>query len=64
MKVRQIYTVIREYETKDSREEVEQHAVFVQDEAGEFLYGGGSGEESISVVTMVKPQNRKEWSQL
>lgn len=47
MKIREIYTVIRDYETDDLEEE-RGHMLHVLDETGEFLYGGG-GDEELSV---------------
>lgn len=64
MKVRLIFTVIREFETPENREELKGTLAHVQDEAGEFLYGGSNHEESIGVTMMVKPRNRSEWSQI
>jgi hypothetical protein len=50
MKIREIYTVIREhtYHESDLVEDIKSHCVFVMDETGEFLYGGG-GDEELSV---------------
>lgn len=48
MKIREIYTVVREYET-DNLEEEQGHLLHVLDETGEFLYGGGGGHEQLSV---------------
>jgi len=47
MKIREIYTVIREYEI-DNLEEERGHFLHIQEDMGEFLYGGG-GDEELSV---------------
>jgi len=51
MKIREIYTVIREYthHENDLMDDIKSHYLFVSDETGEFLYGGGGGEEELSV---------------
>jgi hypothetical protein len=48
-KIRQTFTVVREYETTDSLEDIQKRAFWVSDEAGEFLYGDSSSNETISV---------------
>lgn len=48
MKIREIYTVIRDYEI-DNLEEERGHMLHVLDETGEFLYGGSGGDEQLSV---------------
>ncbi len=48
-KIRQTFTVVREYETSDSLEDIQNHALFVSEEAGEFLYGCNYRKENISV---------------
>jgi hypothetical protein len=50
MKIREIYAVIREhsYDETEPLEGIKSHCIFVLDEAGEFLYGGG-GDEELSV---------------
>ncbi len=52
MKIREIYTVIREYEI-DNPEEERGHLLHVLDETGEFLYGGRGGDEQLSVQFQV-----------
>lgn len=51
MKIREIYTVVREYSPKkrETLENIKSHCLFVLDEAGEFLYGGSGGDEQLSV---------------
>lgn len=61
-KIRQTFTVVREYETTDSMEEIEGHAAHVSDEAGEFLMGGCADKETITVVTEVK--SSKGWKKV
>lgn len=48
MKIREIYTVVREYEVDYLEDEIN-HMLHVLDETGEFLYGGSGGEEQLSV---------------
>jgi hypothetical protein len=52
-KIRQTFTVIREYEYKGSMSNVKSHALHVADDAGEFLFGGSGATETISVVIEV-----------
>lgn len=61
-KIRQTFTVVREYETNESLEEIQNHAVFVSDEAGEFLYDGSYGNETISVKTEIR--KGKKWEEI
>jgi hypothetical protein len=73
MKIRYIYTVIREHEIPYSKKTlgattaalVEVHDEFkcIQDEAGECLYGGGSGEEIITVEAQMSLDG-KHWRKL
>lgn len=59
MKIREIYTVVREHD-KDpeySLEDIKDHCLYVLDEAGEFLYGGSCGEESLSVKFQIDNGN-------
>lgn len=58
MKIREIYTVIRETEIDDLEEE-RGHLLHILDDTGEFLYGGGCGEESLSVKFQI--YNNNEW---
>jgi len=44
MKIREIYTVVRDYETNNLEEE-RGHMLHVLDDTGEFLYGGGDDEQ-------------------
>lgn len=62
MKVRETYTVVREYTTKRSLEDFDGYVAHVEDETGEFLYGGGSGEEKLSVV--IEAQIDGKWKKL
>jgi hypothetical protein len=62
MQVRETYTVVREYSTRESLEDFDGHVGHVQDEAGEFLYGGGSGEEKLTVVIEAKINGK--WKKL
>ena len=57
MKIRQIFTVIREYSTDDSLEEENGHLLHVLDDAGEFLYGGGGGDETLEVKFQINKGN-------
>lgn len=59
IKIRQIYTVVREYSTKNLEDE-EGHLLHVLDETGEFLYGGSCGEESLSVKFQINKGNKWE----
>lgn len=59
MKARQIFTVIREYTEPNAKAAQESFAA-LHDEAGEFLYGGCRGEETIQVELQVKIGTR--WS--
>ena len=52
-RIRETFTVVREYTSDDSIEEIENHALFVSEETGEFLHGGCGGEETVSVVTEI-----------
>jgi hypothetical protein len=52
-KIRETFTVIREYEYKGSMSNVKSHALYVADDAGEFLFGGSGDTETISVVIEV-----------
>lgn len=56
MKIREIYTVVREYEVDYLEDEIN-HMLHVSDEAGEFLYGGSCGEESLSVSFQIDKGN-------
>jgi hypothetical protein len=51
MKIRHIYTVIREYEigADDLKEEIDFFNGSIIDASGEFLYSGTSGKETITV---------------
>ena len=59
MKIRQIFTVIREYQTNSSLEEENGRLLHVLDDAGEFLYGGGSEDETLEVKFKIK--KGKKW---
>lgn len=61
MKIREIYTVVREFDQnpENSLEDIKDHCLYVSDEAGEFLYGGSCGEESLSVKFQI--YNENEW---
>lgn len=61
MKIREIYTVVREHEKdpKDSLEDIKNLCLYVSDEAVEFLYGGSGGEENLSVKFQIN--NGNEW---
>lgn len=48
-KIRETFTVVREYTSDYSLERIKGHALFLTDEAGEFLYGGPGGNETVSV---------------
>lgn len=48
MKIRTIYTVVREHEI-DNLEDEQGHLLHVSDEAGEFLYGGGGDLSLIHI---------------
>lgn len=54
MKIRYIYTVVREFSTtkKELKEEINSFRG-VEDEAGEYLYGGSCGNETIQVKMQV-----------
>ena len=56
MKIREIYTVVREYEVDYLEDEIG-HMEHVLDETGEFLYGGSCGEESLSVKFQINNGN-------
>ncbi len=63
MKIRHIYTVVREFsiEEKDLDEEIESFGG-IEDKAGEYLYGG-VGPEKIKVVMEVS-RDGKEWKKI
>jgi uncharacterized phage protein (TIGR01671 family) len=63
-KVREIYTVVRQYETEKSFCELETHFEKVADEAGEFLYGTASGNEKISVSFEINEENGQGWENI
>ena len=56
MKIREIYTVVREYTPRKGSYDVKGHCLHVLDEAGEFLYGGGRDDE-ISVRFQIDKGN-------
>lgn len=61
MKIRHVYTVIREFEIEDN--ELKKEKEFfrgVQDESGEYLYSGTGGDEKIE-VKMQKSVDGKRW---
>ena len=62
MKIRETYTVVREYSTKRSLEDFDGHVAHVEDETGEWLYGGNSGDEKLSVVVEAKVNGK--WKKL
>ena len=49
MKYKYVYTVTREYDDGDSLEEEKEFFLGVQDEAGEYLYGGSKKKKKIKV---------------
>ena len=51
MKVKHIYTVVREFEIdrSEKEEEIEFFKGAMTDEAGEYLYGGSSTHETITI---------------
>jgi hypothetical protein len=63
MKIRETYTVVREYSTNRSLKDFDGHIAHVQDETGEFLYGGSGGNEKITVKIEAKNKNGK-WKSL
>lgn len=64
MKYRYTYTVVREVTTRrESEEDIQGHCDHVQDEAGEFLYGGSPGSETITVKIEVSRDNGKTWKE-
>ena len=62
MKIRETFTVVREYITKRSEKDFEGHVAHVEDEAGEFLYGGSPGDEKISVA--IEAKKKGKWVKL
>ena len=56
MKIQHIYTVVREFniEPEEFKEEKEFFNGAMQDEPGEFLYGGSASEEKITIKMKVK----------
>lgn len=47
-KHRHVFEVVREFNGKISVQRARDEAGFLDDEAGEFLYGGGHGEEILT----------------
>ena len=62
MKIRETYTVVREYSTRESLAAFDGHVGHVQDETGEFLYDGGRGDEKLTVVIEAKINGK--WKKL
>ncbi len=63
MKIRHIYTVIREFLIEESElSDKKESFNHVKDEAGEFLYGGSCGEEIIKV--RMEKKSGKNWKKV
>lgn len=60
MKIRHVYTVVREFTTKkkELKDEIDSFRG-VEDEAGEYLYGGSAESEKIDVK--LQAFDGKEW---
>jgi hypothetical protein len=52
-KIQHIYTVVREFEVNSAKDLKEEKSIFrgIQDEAGEYLYGG-QGSTSNETITV------------
>lgn len=62
MKLRYVYTVIREFETKSGLKQEISCFEGVEDEVGEHLYGGSSQKESIKVK--LQKYEKGEWKDI
>jgi hypothetical protein len=66
-KIRYVFKVTRELSKTVPPEELQDEIDFsksVEEEAGEYLYGGNTGNEKISVTTQISYDNGKTWKNI
>ena len=62
MKMRLVYTVIRECRNVDSAEHAREETGAILEETGEYLYGGSGSAERVGVAVQVSKDQGKTWT--